>query len=334
MRPAHHAPCRSSPPIRTISRPRISSSHLHHITSYLENKGSPLLSYAHALARTNFHILFGFTSIISAVSKASEMKRHRQSSSASQGPSGDVEERGIETIDVTAEFCQSSKYRQLEHEHERQVKISCDLPPHNRLSFATQEDYEIHYQQSHVNRCIECRKNFPTEHLLSLHIAENHDPLNASRRDRGAKTYACFVEGCDKVCSDWKRRRMHLVDKHFFPRNYDFFIVNDGTEGRSSLLRTESTQEGRAKNGSLPNRTRDSKSERREKAQKDKGQNAVVAVDVTDMEVANSAEPLTNIHTPAAIEVDDLSSSFSSLRLIPPSVRFGRRKAGQGLASS
>ena len=30
---------------------------------------------------------------------------------------------------------------------------------------------------------------------------------------------------------------MHLVDKHFFPRNYDFFIVNDGIDRRSSMLR-------------------------------------------------------------------------------------------------
>ena len=32
---------------------------------------------------------------------------------------------------------------------------------------------------------------------------------------------------------------MHLVDKHFYPRNYDFFIVNDGVDPRrnGSMLR-------------------------------------------------------------------------------------------------
>ena len=32
---------------------------------------------------------------------------------------------------------------------------------------------------------------------------------------------------------------MHLVDKHFFPKNYDFFVVNDGVDPRrtGSMLR-------------------------------------------------------------------------------------------------
>jgi hypothetical protein len=39
-----------------------------------------------------------------------------------------------------------------------------------------------------VNRCSECSKNFPTGHLLNLHIEENHDPLAAAMRARGDKT--------------------------------------------------------------------------------------------------------------------------------------------------
>lgn len=51
--------------------------------------------------------------------------------------------------------------------------------------------------------------------------------------------YACFVEGCDKVCRTWQKRRSHLVDKHGYPRNYDYFIVNDGVDRRRSMLRTD-----------------------------------------------------------------------------------------------
>jgi hypothetical protein len=29
---------------------------------------------------------------------------------------------------------------------------------------------------------------------------------------------------------------MHCIDKHNFPRNYDFFIINDGIDRRSSML--------------------------------------------------------------------------------------------------
>jgi len=39
-----------------------------------------------------------------------------------------------------------------------------------------------------VNRCLECRRNFPTEHFLNLHIEENHDALVSVRRERGEKT--------------------------------------------------------------------------------------------------------------------------------------------------
>lgn len=67
--------------------------------------------------------------------------------------------------------------------------MHCALPPHREtLSFTSYEDYEVHYQQAHVNRCAECSKNFPTGHFLNLHIEENHDALAAARKARGEKT--------------------------------------------------------------------------------------------------------------------------------------------------
>lgn len=49
--------------------------------------------------------------------------------------------------------------------------------------------------------------------------------------------FACLLPTCDRVCSTAHKRRLHLIDKHQFPRNYDFFIVNDGIDRRSSMLR-------------------------------------------------------------------------------------------------
>ena len=115
--------------------------------------------------------------------------------------------------------------------------MRCLLPPHAPITFTSYTDYETHYTQTHSNRCSECSANFPTAHFLNLHITENHDPITAAKRDRGEKTFACFVEGCDKVCADWKKRRSHLVDKHGFPRNYDFLVVNSGVDGKRSMLR-------------------------------------------------------------------------------------------------
>jgi hypothetical protein len=66
--------------------------------------------------------------------------------------------------------------------------IRCSLPPHKPLRFESLQVYETHYTQNHVNRCFTCQKNFPTEHYLGLHIAENHDPIGEVKRERGEKT--------------------------------------------------------------------------------------------------------------------------------------------------
>lgn len=67
--------------------------------------------------------------------------------------------------------------------------MRCSLPPHRQtLTFSTYEEYDVHYAKTHTNRCVECRKNFPTEHFLNLHIEENHDALVSVRRERGEKT--------------------------------------------------------------------------------------------------------------------------------------------------
>lgn len=124
--------------------------------------------------------------------------------------------------------------------------ITCHLPPHTTQTFPSMSAYEAHIAAAHSNRCKDCAHNFPSPHFLDLHITENHDPFFASKRERNARTtdgqiadkiYACLVEDCEKRCSDWKKRRSHLIDKHGFPRNYDFFIVNTGIDGRMSMLR-------------------------------------------------------------------------------------------------
>ncbi|KAF2749571.1 hypothetical protein M011DRAFT_420013, partial [Sporormia fimetaria CBS 119925] len=115
--------------------------------------------------------------------------------------------------------------------------MQCSLPPHKPLWFSTYEEYDVHYSKTHTNRCQECHKNFPDEHFLHLHIAENHDPISAAKRDRGEKTYACLVSTCDRLCSTPQKRRLHCIDKHLFPRNYDFFVINDGIDRRGSMLR-------------------------------------------------------------------------------------------------
>jgi hypothetical protein len=75
------------------------------------------------------------------------------------------------------------------------TEMRCSLPPHRQtLNFSSFEEYDVHYAKTHVNRCVECRKNFPTEHFLNLHIEENHDALISVRRERGEKTVSYVFE--------------------------------------------------------------------------------------------------------------------------------------------
>jgi hypothetical protein len=134
----------------------------------------------------------------------------------------------------------------------------CTLPPHDTLQLDS-NDFEAHYSKEHTNRCTACSANLPSAHMLELHIGELHDPLVAARREKGEKTvqesptgaqrvltesqYRCFVETCDRACSAPKKRRLHMIDKHQYPRDYDFWVVENGIEsGRTSLLQRARTR--------------------------------------------------------------------------------------------
>jgi len=69
------------------------------------------------------------------------------------------------------------------------LEMKCSLPPHkDTLVFPTYEEYEAHYHKTHSNRCVECRKNFPSTHLLGVHVEEMHDPFALVKRERGERT--------------------------------------------------------------------------------------------------------------------------------------------------
>jgi hypothetical protein len=116
--------------------------------------------------------------------------------------------------------------------------MQCTLAPHREtLCFDSQEEYEVHYNKEHTNRCATCSKNFPTARFLELHLEENHNSLREALAARGERTYGCFVENCDRKCSTPQKRRLHLIDKHMFPRSYNFRVVDQGIDKASSMLR-------------------------------------------------------------------------------------------------
>lgn len=107
----------------------------------------------------------------------------------------------------------TSKYLHLDSEsgEGQATEMRCSLPPHRgTVTFASYEEYDVHYAKMHMNRCVECRKNFPTEHFLNLHIMENHDAMVSVLRERGEKTvrflhsFSEDLADCDSTHVSWK----------------------------------------------------------------------------------------------------------------------------------
>lgn len=123
--------------------------------------------------------------------------------------------------------------------------IICNLPPlcsQVPKTFTNWKQYESHYISDHTNTCSECSKNFPTSKLLDLHIAENHDPFMKIKLQKGEPIFGCFVEGCDRVFKDHKKRRLHLIDKHDYPKDFIFSIVDRGIKKNDTSLIKRNTK--------------------------------------------------------------------------------------------
>ena len=261
------------------------------------------------------------------------VKRMREESTSSQPDDEDVSEESCSTSGESE--VHTPKYLSVEPT-ETVTTMRCSLPPHKPLSFSTYSEYESHYQQAHTNRCLECRKNFPTSHFLALHIAENHDPIAATKREAGEKTYACFVEDCEKVCIDWKKRRSHLVDKHGYPKNYDFLVVDHGIDGRRSMLRPGIDAQGHRKSSRERGRSDSSISAKTqttdatsvsEQVGLEKSERAKMEGSATDRAKGEDASAAGN-----AAGLDELTTSMSALKMVPRTITFGQRKGRSGLA--
>ncbi|KAL6698705.1 hypothetical protein J3F84DRAFT_363705 [Trichoderma pleuroticola] len=209
-------------------------------------------------------------------------------------------------------------------DEDNEIVMRCSLPPHKEpLGFRLYSDYETHYHNFHTNRCIECRKNFPTDHLLSIHIEECHDPLARVAREKGEHTYSCFVEGCERKCMTPQKRRLHLIDKHMYPKNFFFAVTKDGIDGKRSLL-IETSRRRRSSAGSQPQAK-----ELRRRANTLESE-ALPSDNQSQSTLPSTTAPNGKVkpEKPADTEMADLTGAMSALQFVPPSIRFGRGRAG------
>ncbi|KAG5519759.1 hypothetical protein PMAC_000032 [Pneumocystis sp. 'macacae'] len=124
-------------------------------------------------------------------------------------------------------------------EKTKQKRIICNLPTkcmHNPSTFFSFSAYETHYQQQHCNVCYKCEKVFPSLRILELHISEVHDPIVSLKKERGEQIFACFIEKCQERFHNTRERRKHLVQNHFYPKEYHFNVIYTGISSKDTSL--------------------------------------------------------------------------------------------------
>lgn len=216
-----------------------------------------------------------------------------------------------------------------------QVKpvMQCSLPPHRHpVEFLSIDEFELHYAKDHFNRCSSCGKNFPTAHFLSLHIDENHNTLRQVLQSKGDKTYACFVEDCDRKCSTPQKRRLHLIDKHMFPRTYNFRVIDTGIDQSTSMLHENHRRRVSTTTDPLDSGVR---------SRRLSYNHAQNSISLQQQHIGKATSPSSHstrgvdqgtlaTTTPEITTIDDLEQSFSALRFVPPSVLNKQRQKKEG----
>lgn len=242
-------------------------------------------------------------------------------------------------------------------------EMRCSLPGHPPgLTFASYKDYESHYNKAHTNRCLDCRKSFPSSHILDLHIDEFHNVLTELKKEKGEATFACFVETCNEKCSTPTERRVHLIERHMYPANYFFAVTKVGIDRRQSMLveRNQGKPQAKQRDGGRPRGQKAGKNTGKKAiAETNKGDAAHESKDVAmqepdepgpqghgaDENIAGEKAPAEDRSVPTSesnkptgeatnkavvdTEMEDLAGAMSSLKFVPRAVRFGpRQRAG------
>ncbi|XP_048588669.1 zinc finger protein 511 isoform X2 [Nematostella vectensis] len=98
--------------------------------------------------------------------------------------------------------------------------FKCSIPGCAEV-FRSISRFDSHYKTCHWNVCRYCKKSFPSNHLLEIHILENHDTL-FQMIARKSNMYRCLVESCPDKFSSENERKDHLVQFHHYPADFRF----------------------------------------------------------------------------------------------------------------
>lgn len=109
-----------------------------------------------------------------------------------------------------------------------------------------------------------------------------------------------------------------MIDKHMFPKNFFFAVTKEGIDGRRSLLVDGGHSRRRSSTATQTKETR------RESLSKSQTADEVKEKPSEAKKSQASGKPPTKPDK----DMTDLTDAMSSLQFVPPSVRFGRGRAG------
>jgi hypothetical protein len=124
-----------------------------------------------------------------------------------------------------------------------------------------------------------------------------------------------------------------MIDKHMFPENYFFAVTKEGIDGRRSLL-IESGH--RRRRSSLANSQAKAQGHTQGQAQsRDDSHKGAATLTIGNQTSGSTKKPpgssdeIKEADEPSQDkEMSDLTGAMSALQFVPPSVRFGRGRAG------
>lgn len=129
-----------------------------------------------------------------------------------------------------------------------------------------------------------------------------------------------------------QKRRMHLIDKHGFPKNYFFAVTREGVDGRRSLLVEAGHHRRKSSNAFSATKESKRRSSILDTTTSQGGEESQKAGDAAAKLETSSVPAQPAITERPDTEMEDLAGAMSALNFVPNSVRFGRGGGRAGFA--
>lgn len=119
-----------------------------------------------------------------------------------------------------------------------QADFSCGIGTCDK-TFSSLTEYESHYNSVHKNVCSICRRFYPTNHLLDIHLLEWHDSMFELMALK-QPMFQCLIPTCSVKLTNRKQRKDHMIKVHKYPSNFRFDREKKSTSNNKKYSKTDS----------------------------------------------------------------------------------------------